>query len=297
MIPVLFEIGPIKIYSYGLMLGIAFLLGSYILGLELKRKKLDPAIASTITILAVVFGIAGAKILFLIEEWDMFLRDPMGMTFSPGGLTWYGGFILGMVAVYLYIRAKKIPYLKILDGLAVALILAYGVGRLGCHFSGDGDYGFPTRLPWGTIYAQGTAKPSIMLADYFARNRDERIAWQFDSLRVIPAGIDKLGHRYTRFDEITPLHPAPVYELLLGGIGFLILWNLRKRGYPDGKLFMIYLMFASSFRFGIEFIRLNPRVLFGISEAQLFAVILFLIGFAGTMYFARRGDAAGSPAR
>ena len=289
MIPVLLEIGPLKIYSYGLMLGIAFLLGSYVLALELKRKKLDPAIASTITILAVIFGIGGAKILFLIEEWDAFLRDPIGMAFSPGGLTWYGGFILGMIAVYLYIRSKKIPFLKIWDGLAVGLVIAYGVGRLGCHFSGDGDYGYPTRLPWGTIYSQGTAKPSVMLAGYFSRNLSERAEWQYDSLRVIPAGIDRLGHRYSRFDEVTPLHPAPVYELLLGIIGFLILWNLRKRDYPDGKLFMIYLMLASAFRFGIEFVRLNPRIFFGASEAQLFAVILFLCGLAGMIFFDTKG--------
>ena len=285
MIPVLLEIGPLKIYSYGLMLGIAFLLGSYVLALELKRKKLDPAIASTITILGVIFGIGGAKMLFLIEEWGAFLRDPIGMAFSPGGLTWYGGFILGMIAVYLYIRSKKIPFLKIWDCLALGLVIAYGVGRLGCHFSGDGDYGYPTRLPWGTIYAQGTAKPSVMLAEYFSHNLSERTEWQYDSLRVIPAGIDRLGHRYSRFDEVTPLHPAPVYELLLGIVGFLILWNLRKKEYPDGKLFMIYLMLVSTFRFGIEFVRLNPRIFFGISEAQVFAVILFLGGLAGMFIF------------
>src|SRR5512147_2969194 len=99
MIPVLFHIGPFKVHSFGLMLGIGFLLGSYILSLEMKRRKLDPAMASTITILAVVFGIAGAKILFLIEEWQVFLRNPVAEAFSPGGLTWYGGFVLGLAAV------------------------------------------------------------------------------------------------------------------------------------------------------------------------------------------------------
>ena len=133
MIPVLFRIGPFPIYSFGLLLGIGFLLGSYILSLELKRKKLNPEIASTITILAVVFGIAGAKILFLIEEWKTFVRNPIGEAFTPGGLTWYGGFILGMTAISLYVRSKKIPFLKIWDGLAMGLIIAYGVSRLGCH--------------------------------------------------------------------------------------------------------------------------------------------------------------------
>jgi phosphatidylglycerol:prolipoprotein diacylglycerol transferase len=288
MIPVLFEIGPIKVYSYGLMLGIAFLLGSYILTLELKRKKLDPAMGSTITIFAVVFGIAGAKLLFLIEEWDAFLKDPVGMAFSPGGLTWYGGFIVAMTTVFFYIRSKKVSFLKIWDCLAVALIIAYGVGRIGCHLSGDGDYGVPTKLPWGTTYSQGTAKPTYMLQPYFERHPDERAAWNYDSLRVIPAGVDRLGHRFTRFDEVCTLHPTPIYELILGTIGFIFLWTLRKRPFPDGKLFMIYLMTASVFRFSIEFMRLNPRIFFGLTEAQLFAIGLFLTGLAGMVILDKR---------
>lgn len=281
MIPVLFEIGPVKIYSYGLMLGIAFLLGSYVLSLELKRKKLNPGLGSTITIMAVVFGIAGAKLLFLIEEWGTFIEDPIGMAFSPGGLTWYGGFVVAMTVLHFYLRSKKISFLKIWDCLAVALILAYGVGRIGCHLSGDGDYGTPTTLPWGTIYAQGTAKPSYMLQDYFQRNPDARETWHYDSLRVIQAGMDDLGRRYTRFDETTPLHPTPIYELILAVFGFMFLWMLRKRPFPDGKLFMIYLMTASVFRFLIEFLRLNPRMFLGLTEAQLFAIGLSLTGLAG----------------
>ncbi|MCK5573292.1 MAG: prolipoprotein diacylglyceryl transferase [Bacteroidetes bacterium] len=281
MIPVLIEIGPVKIYSYGLMLGIAFLLGSYVLSLELKRKKLNPGLGSTITIMAVVFGIAGAKLLFLIEEWGTFIEDPIGMAFSPGGLTWYGGFVVAMTVLHFYLRSKKISFLKIWDCLAVALILAYGVGRIGCHLSGDGDYGTPTTLPWGTIYAQGTAKPSYMLQDYFQRNPDARETWHYDSLRVIQAGMDDLGRRYTRFDETTPLHPTPIYELILAVFGFMFLWMLRKRPFPDGKLFMIYLMTASVFRFLIEFLRLNPRMFLGLTEAQLFAIGLSLTGLAG----------------
>ena len=290
MIPVLFKLGPFSVYSYGLMLGIAFLLGSYVLSLELKRKNFDPNIASTVTILAVIFGIAGAKILFLFENWTLFLRDPFGMTFSAGGLTWYGGFLLGMLAIYLYIKRKKVPYLKFLDCLGIALILSYGVGRLGCHFSGDGDYGYPTRLPWGTIYAQGTSKPAYALEEYFQHHPDARMLWHYDSLRVIPAGTDRMGTRITRFDEVTPLHPVPVYEMLIGVLGFVILWSLRKKAFRDGVLFMIYMILASVFRFSIEFMRLNPRLLFGLSEAQLFSVVLLLVAVTGIAYLAKKPD-------
>lgn len=288
MIPVLFEIGSIKVYSYGLMLATAFLLGSYILSRELKRKRLDPALGSTITTFAILFGIVGAKILFLIENWTDFLRDPVGMAFSPGGLTWYGGFILAMTVVLLYLRAKKVPILKVWDALGVALILAYGVGRIGCHLSGDGDYGPPTTLPWGTIYALGTAKPSNQLQSYFAQHPEEGTEWKYDSLRVLPGGIDKLGHRYSRFDEVTPLHPTPVYELLLGIAGFALLWRIRKKPLPDGMVFMIYLMLASFFRFTIEHWRLNPKLIGSLSEAQILAIVLFLLGLAGAIVLRRQ---------
>lgn len=258
MIPILFEIGPLKVYSYGLMLGIGFLIGSYILSLEFKRKGIDPNLASNITIIALIFGLAGAKLLYLIENWSSFLKAPIDMTFSAGGLTWYGGFILGMIAVALYVRSKKISVLKVIDGLGVALILAYGVARLGCHFSGDGDYGFPTNLPWGTNYEHGTYPPSRAFAIFP------------DITSQYPNGI---------VPDNTPCHPTPVYEMLLGVAGFILMWKyFRKQNYPDGMVFAIYLVMASLFRFSIEFLRLNPRLAFGLSEAQLIGTVLFAVG-------------------
>jgi phosphatidylglycerol:prolipoprotein diacylglycerol transferase len=291
MIPVLFEIGPLKVYSYGLMLGIAFILGNALLARDFKRRGWNPAIAGTITVIAVVAGIAGAKALHLIENWDDFLRKP-SEAFSPGGLTWYGGFLLGLACVAWYVRKKGLPLLQFLDILGVALMLSYGVGRIGCHLSGDGDYGAPTTLPWGTIYAQGIAKPTSMLADYFLAHPDERVAWHYDSLRVLPAGLDRLGHPVTRFDEATPLHPTPVYELLLGIAGYALLTALRKRPRPDGVLFMAYLMLAGAFRFAVEFLRLNPRVAIGLSEAQLFSAVLIAAGAAGFLVLSRRSSGA-----
>ncbi len=291
MIPVLFHLGPFKIYSYGLMLGIGFLLGSYVLSLELRRKKLDPSMASTITVLGVVFGIAGAKILFLIEEWDRFLADPLGMAFSPGGLTWYGGLFLGVLSVYLFLRRRKVPAWKVWDAIAIGLMIGYGVARLGCHFSGDGDYGTPTTLPWGTLYYNGTYKPTQALADYFDHHPAERERWHYDELRTRIAGRDGQGIPYTEFDRVTPLHPAPVYEMILGVVGFLILWRLRKRDWPDGMLFFVYLILASVFRFSVESLRLNPRILFGLSEAQLLSVLLFVAGVAGVWVLRRKQTA------
>lgn len=277
MIPVLFEIGPIKIYSYGLMLGIGFLLGSYILSLEFKRKGIPPNLASNITILALIFGIAGAKLLYLIENWQAFIQDPIDMAFSAGGLTWYGGFFVGLIAVVLYVRAKKVPVMKFLDALGIALLLAYGVGRLGCHFAGDGDYGFPTDLPWGTNYQKGTYPP----------DRAFRIFYESEEMRrLYPWIAEKFPYGVP---ANTPLHPTPVYEMLLGVSGFLLMWfYFRKRSYPDGMLFALYLVISSLFRFSIEFLRLNPRLVFGLSEAQLISAVLFFVGAGWIVYLRRK---------
>jgi phosphatidylglycerol:prolipoprotein diacylglycerol transferase len=250
------------------MLGIAFITASWLLTKEIERKKLNPNIATEITILAIIFGIVGAKIFHLFENFDDFLNDPIGMTFSPGGLTFYGGLIVAIIAIWIYTKRKKIPFLYIADAAAPVLALAYGIGRIGCHLAGDGDYGIPTDLPWGTNYENGTVPPSVMF-------QGSEIAKNY------PDGI---------VPDNTPLHPTPVYEFLICFIIFAVLWKLRKKDWIHGKLFMFYLIFISIERFSVEFIRLNPRMLFGLSEAQLISVILFVVGIIGLIYYAKNKD-------
>jgi phosphatidylglycerol:prolipoprotein diacylglycerol transferase len=268
MYPELFKIGPFTVYSYGLMLGIAFIIASYILTKEVERRKIDPNVATEVTLISIIFGIIGAKLFHLFENWDAFINNPLHMAFSPGGLTFHGGLILVIIAVLIYSRRKKIPFLTIADLAAPSLALAYGIGRIGCHLAGDGDYGFPTNLPWGTNYENGTVPPSLMF-------RGSEIAKGF------PNGI---------VPDNTPLHPTPIYEFLIMVIIFFILWKFRKREWPDGKLFTMYLMLAGLERFSIEFIRLNPRLLFGLSEAQLVSIILMAAGVIGYYYFTKKKD-------
>jgi len=271
------HLGPITVNSFGAMVGLAAFIGSYILASEMARRKLNRELAGTITVIALVTGIIGAKVLHLIEHWDYFLTNP-SMAFEPSGLTWYGGFVLGIGSLILYVRKKNIPILRFLDALGITLILAYGIGRVGCHLAGDGDYGVPTTLPWGTTYPVGTVKPSSILREFFDRNPDERDFWHYDSLRTVVAGVDDFGVPYTRFDEATPLHPTPIYELLLGIAGFFVLRRIWNPARPDGWLFGVYLMLAALFRFSVEFLRLQPKLVAGMSEAQLFAIAIFGLG-------------------
>ncbi len=266
MIPKLFQIGPIPIYSYGLMLGISFIVASILFSREIRRKKFGENVAVNITFIALIGGIVGAKLLYVIEDWGSIMSQPVNKVFStegifsPAGLTWYGGMILATFLIFLYVRSKKIPFLKICDAAAPSLAIGYGIARIGCHLSGDGDYGVPISefaswVPWGTDYSKGTLPPSVAF-------RGTDIAQKFGG--VVPNNI--------------LCHPTPIYELILGIIIFTFLWMKRKSIKEDGKLFFVYLIFNGVARFFIEFIRINPRILFGLSEAQIISLLLMIAG-------------------
>ena len=270
MYPRLFTIGPFTVYSYGLMLGIGFITASMLLTKELKRKGLDQNLGGTITLLAVIFGIAGSKLLYLIENWAFFMHAPFDMAFSPGGLTWYGGLLVVTLVIFIYTRRKKVPFLKICDATAPGLMLAYGIGRIGCHLAGDGDYGIPTNLPWACVYSKGTFPPSLAFRDF-------------------PEIVQKYGVNGVVPDTI-PVHPAPLYEFLLAALLFGILWKIRKKINTDGILFSYYLIFTGTARFFVEFIRVNPRLLFGLSEAQLISIGLIIVGVLCISIFSKRNQ-------
>lgn len=260
MYPELFKIGPFTVYSYGLMLGIGFIAASMVLGKELRRRGMDPGLGNTITLLAIVFGVVGSKLLYVLENWDVFQRSP-GILFSPGGLTWYGGFFLATFAIWLYTRKRKIRFSEICDSAAPALLLGYGIARIGCHLAGDGDYGVPTGLPWAAVYSNGTYPPSLAFSAF-------------------PEIVAKYGVNGVVPDTI-PVHPTPIYEFLLGVAGYFLLRRMAKHPRPAGALFMVYLVYAGAARFLVEFLRLNPRLLFGLSEAQLISVVMIVAGIIG----------------
>jgi phosphatidylglycerol:prolipoprotein diacylglycerol transferase len=270
MLPVLFKIGPFTVYGYGFMLAVGFIIASYILASEFKRKGMDPAHANSTTLIALVAGVGGSKLLYLIEHWNAFTNDPVGMAFNPGGLTFYGGFIVATLAIWYYSHRKGLSFPRVADAHGPALLVGYGVARIGCHLAGDGDYGFPTTLPWGTDYSRGTYPPSAAFRDF------PEVTSQFPN-GIVPDNI--------------PCHPTPVYELLICLVLFAILWRMRKTPRPDGVIFMLYLVFAGLERFIIEFFRINPRLFMGFSEAQLIALGLIAIGVVGWFKFSAHGIA------
>ena len=127
-----------------------------------------------ITIIAAISGLVGAKIFALIEDLPTFFADPVGTFFSGSGLAIYGGLIGGFVGVSIYLKKKQIPVVHVLDAVAPALIIAYGIGRLGCHFSGDGDWGIVNTLAqpswwflpdwlWAYDYPQNVLREGVFI--------------------------------------------------------------------------------------------------------------------------------------
>jgi phosphatidylglycerol---prolipoprotein diacylglyceryl transferase len=247
MLPILFQFGPLTIYSFGVFMALAALTAAWVVHAELKRSGYNPELASTMVFAAAIGGLLGARLLFIVEDWSNFIRSPWDFIFTGAGFTWYGGFLGGVLGVTWVVRKNNIPWLKAADIAAPALAIAYGVGRLGCHVAGDGDWGTVTDVPWGVAYTNAI------------------IGWVDPSTGVpYPPGVR--------------VHPTPIYEFLQSVLVFGILWALRKKEYAPGTLFWLYLALAGFARLVVEFWRLNPVFAFGLTEAQWFGVLTIIIG-------------------
>lgn len=276
MYPELFSIGPIKFYSYGAMLAVAFLTASYFTSKEVARKNL-PDVTNTILALSIVLGIVGAKLFDVVEHLDEFARDPIGTLFSSGGLAYYGGLIFALVGNYLYLKWKGLPILRFLDAAAPSIILAYGIGRIGCLLAGDGCYGQPTDVPWAMTYPNGIVSTLA--------HKNPQLVHEFRQLfpdRPVPEDI--------------PVHPTPIYESLYSFVFFAVLWKMRLQPRPDGQLFFLFLALQAISRFLVEFLRLNDIVAFGLTQAQLISIALLIVSIIGWQYLSGQ-PLSGEPAK
>lgn len=217
-----------------------------------------------ITLLALVVGLAGAKLFDIFENWSDFLQQPAAYIFSAAGLTMYGGLICAALAIAVYAKKHQIGFLRLSDSVAPGLMLAYGIGRLGCHFAGDGDWGLVSDL----------AQKPLFLPNW---------AWAFTyPHNVIEAGVPIPGCSGPYCHELPAgVYPTPLYEavgcILIG----IVLFASRKSIKIDGLMFAIYLIFNGLERFIIEKIRVNNQMsLFGFSptQAEIISTILFVIG-------------------
>jgi phosphatidylglycerol:prolipoprotein diacylglycerol transferase len=247
MYPVLFEIGPLTIYSLGVFWALGALAAVWILQLELKRYGYDPELAGTVVMTAAIGGLIGARLLFIVEEWEHFLRAPLSFLLSGSGFSWFGGLLVGGLITAWIFRKHRLPFSEAADMSAPALPLAYGIGRVGCFLAGDATWGKVSDVPWAMAFPNAVA------------------GW-VDPLTGIP------------YPPGIRVHPTQLYELIQSLIVFAILWSLRKRTHAPGMIFYLYLILAGSMRFLVEFWRVNPVVAAGLTEYQWMSVILVVIG-------------------
>ncbi|MCB0345437.1 MAG: prolipoprotein diacylglyceryl transferase, partial [Bdellovibrionales bacterium] len=217
MIPVIIQLGPLPINSFGLLLVLALLAGWARLVLDLKWAGEDSEQAERIVFWAGVGGVLGARLAFIASFPQQLLSDPVGAVFGGAGFVYYGGLLGGTLAVMYLIKRNGASVWKYSDLVTPTLAIGYAVGRIGCQLSGDGDYGIASELPWAVSFAHG----------------------------VVPTAP---GVR---------VHPTPVYETLAALlIAFILAHLIRSRRFSvAGQVMGVYLILTSLERFLVEFVR------------------------------------------
>ncbi len=249
MFPEIFKIGPVTIYSYGLMAAIGFLLGGYLLERELARVGRNKELAGSIIISAIIGGIVGSKIYFILENLSLLKEDFFGTVFSGAGLVWYGGLIGGFLAVVWWIRRKNLPFLLVADLMGPLLLLGQGMGRVGCFLSGDGCYGPPSDVPWAMSFPNGVVPTlekvhptplydTILLVSFFfllwmLRKKNFKPGTIFGLFGVF-MGIERFFTEFYRtnpktiFDALSQAQFISIL-LFLAGISLIIFVNIYKK--------------------------------------------------------------------
>ena len=256
MYPILFQFGSFTISSFGVMMVIAFLLGNYLLRIDVVAEGYDAIIADDIIFRAAIGGILGAKFYYLIENIPtgqaadningliniiagIFTlngeRIAFGIQNFGAGLVFLGGLVGGMAAVSWYIYRKNLNWFKIADLAAPFLVLGHGIGRIGCFLVGD-DYGIPTNLPWAIAFPNGLPPTNIAV------------------------------------------HPTQLYEMSAYFIIFFYLRYRKRNQTFSGEIIFEYLFLGGLSRFMVEFIRTNTKYIFGLSGAQYLSILMMMIG-------------------
>lgn len=266
-----------------------------------------------ITVIAAISGFAGAKIFDNLENWDRFIEDPIGNLFSPSGLTYYGGLIVAILALWYYFSRNKIRFIDMADAAAPSLMLSYGLGRVGCQVSGDGDWGivnsaYISNAAGQVIPAESMdAVNNIMQtnAAYYIRNFGSLEAVQHKSVNafmglpdwifaytyphnVNESGIPIMGCTWDSYCNHLPLpvFPTPLYEIVMAILLFAFLWLIRKRIQTPGRLFAVYLLVNGIERFLIEQIRVNTHYDFwGMQPTQAEIIAVLIIVSSGILWW------------
>jgi len=252
--PELFKLGPITVYTYGVLLAAAYLLGLRLAMSRAKSRGLDPNRALDLGIAIIISALVGAKLLLLLVDFDTFRRNPaelFSIVRSAG--VFYGGLIAAVAVAFWYMWRHKMPLWTTCDVFAPGVALGHAGGRLGCLMAGC-CYGRETHVPWAITFTN-------------------------------PAAHDNVGTPLN-----VPLHPTQLYESAAEALILVLLLVTEKRGRPfAGRTFWSYMVLYGISRFAIEFFRNDERgMLFGVSTSQFISLVLVPLAIGMLIYLSRR---------
>jgi len=262
-IPVLGRIEHLTVYTYGVLLAAAYLLGLQLAMVRAKKRGLDHARVLDLGIYIIISALIGAKLLLLITDFRSFAANPASLIeLARSGGVFYGGLILAVIVALLYIRRIGLPLWTTCDVFAPGIALGHVVGRMGCFFAGC-CYGKPTDVPWAITFTDPYAAANV----------------------GTPLNV--------------PLHPTQIYEAGAELIILLLLLATESRGrrFP-GRTFWLYMLLYAISRFAIEFFRADPRgMVLSFSTSQFISLVLAPLAVAMLVYLSRREAPAPKSAR
>ena len=240
------DLGPLTLQTFGLCFAAGFIASGALIARRLKELGKPVDWAYEIAFAAMIGGIVGSRVDYMIQNWDEVSSDLVGNIFSGTGLVWFGGFVGGAIGVLLWARLRGFFELRLLDLCAPALAIGYAIGRLGCQLSGDGDYGDATDLPWGMAYPEGTVRTleevhptpvyetvTMGLVALVLWNLRDRVRpSQLFSLYLVLAGSERLLVEFIRRnDEVLWVLTQPqLVSMAMVAAGAA--WLMRLRGRP-----------------------------------------------------------------
>src|SRR3990172_6382832 len=243
MYPVLVQLGTFELRTYGVIVVLSFFVGLWLSTKEAKRKGLDPGFIQDFAFYALLGGIIGARIYFVVfSQPAYFLQKPWEIVaIWHGGIGIIGGLVGGLLTALWYCRRKGLSFWRLADTVAPGVALGHAAGIFACLLNGD-SYGKPADVAWAITYT--------------------------DPRALAPLNI--------------PLHPVEIYEMAAYLLVFLLVWQTRGKYKTPGFAFLTYVAGYGAARFAVEFFRGNPAIFaWGIPAAQVFGVGLVAVAIAG----------------
>jgi len=251
--PLSFQIGPVSITGFGIAVVLGFLAGQFVGQREIARRGFDPAPIADVVIASLLGFLVGAKLYYVIFMGDW------SLVFTRGGLVYWGGLVGGIVAAWIVIRRKRIPFLRVADVAGPGIAAGYAIGRTGCWAVGD-DYGRPWDGPLAVVFPEGIPpSTAAVMSSQFGID--------------FPPGTDP--------NALIAVHPTQLYQTAMGLVMFAVLWRMRGHKHAQGWLFGAYCVAAGIERFIAEFFRAkDDRFLDPFTVAQAIAIGFVAVGIA-----------------